>query len=576
VAVAQAERSLVAAGERVTEYARAVVEGRVVAGELLRLACERHLRDLETGHERGLRWDPEEAGWGILFFPTLLRHYKGEWGPRAGLPGRPVDLLDWEAFVVGSLDGWWMRNPDPTSSVEWVRRFTTAYVEVAKKNGKTLLAAGIALRRTFFDGEPGAEGYAVATKRDQARLVWSDADALVAASPALRARIERSARSLYQTATRSKFAPLSAEEHTEEGINPYVAVVDELHRHRDRGMIGMIENSVGARLAPLVLIITTAGEPGENAWSTERRLAENILRGLVENDRYFAAVWAIDPDDDPFDEACWPKANPSLPITPKLADLRQRAAEAKASPAKLNDFARLRLNRPMSRTSRFFDPTAWSTPEASAPLVPADGAPAWAGLDLGWSRDLSAFALWVPRDGAFEIVVRAWAPEAAARRRGDGLYERWAAEGWLTLTDGDVRDDDVLEAEIVELCRLYDVRRCKYDRAMASGLIPRLLAAGIPCEPIGQGWLSLSGPMKELDRLALSGQIRHGGNPLLLWSVANTDAKTDDNGNVRPSKPSTTSPEKIDPVSALLNAVAGWLGDRGEVDEVAEPWVIVR
>lgn len=574
MAVASVDRSLVAAAERVTAYAEAVVARRVVAGELMRLACERHLRDLATGDERGLCWRPEEAGWTIEFFPRLLRHYKGEWGPRGGRPGQPVELLDWEAFVVGSLDGWYIRAPEAPGG--WVRRFTTAYVEVAKKNGKTLLAAGIALKRTFFDGEPGAEGYAIATKRDQARLVWDDAVALVEASPALRARIARSARSLFAAGTRSRFVPLSAEEHTEEGINPYVAVVDELHRHRDRGMIGMIENSFGSRLAPLLLIITTAGEPGENAWATERRLAEAILRGLTSNERYFAAIWAIDPDDDPFDEACWPKANPSLPVTPKLADLRQRAAEAKASPAKLNDFARLRLNRPMTRTSRYFDVAAWSTPAASAPVTAPDGAAAWAGLDLGWSRDLSAFALWIPRGEAFEIVVRAWAPEAAARRRSDDLYDRFAADGWLTLTEGDVRDDAVLEAEILELCQRYAVARLKYDRAMASGLIPRLVAAGLPCEPIGQGWLSLSGPMKELDRLAAAGRLRHGGNPLLLWAIANTDAKTDDNGNVRPAKPSSTSPDKIDPVSALLNAVAGWLLDMGGGPETAEPWVLLR
>ena len=550
------------AGERVTAYARQVVAGELVAGELVRLACARHLDDLAESARRGLSFDPEAAGFGIRFFPMLLRHYKGEWGPKDGQPGQPIELLDWEAFVVGSLDGWHIWNDDAGG---WVRRFTRAYVEVGKKAGKTLIAAGMGIRRTFFDGEPGAEGYTIATKRDQAKLVWDDGDALVAASPALRARIERSVRALSITATRSKFKPLSSEERGEEGVNPSIGIVDELHRHRDDRMLAMIENSFGARLQPLLLIITTAGEPGsETVWARERRLAELMLRGLAPNDRLFAAVYAIDEDDDPFDEACWIKANPGIGITPKLEEMRQRASEAKAEPAKLNAFLRLRLNRPASAASRYFDVIEWNANTAQP--GPADGAAAWGGMDLGWSRDLSAAALWVPREnGLFDLIVRTWAPEAAARARGDGLYERFAEGGWLTLTEGDVRDDEALEAGILEWATSYSIRRWSYDRALASGLVTKLQQARVLVEPVAQGWTSLSPAMKELDRLAAARRIRHGGNPLLAWMIGNTVGKFDDNGNVRPIKPTGNSPDKIDGVSATIDAIAGWLTDEPSV-----------
>lgn len=577
IAVDQDEANREAA-ERVHAYARDVVAGRIVTGELLRLACERHLHDLETADERGLRFDPIAAGKAIRFFPMLLRHYKGEWGPKglpgspAYTPGLPIELLEWEAFLVGSLDGWFMRNPELGHPVEWIRRFTIAYVEVGKKNGKSLLGAGVGIKRTFYDAEPGAEGYTLATKRDQARLVWSDADAMVAASPLLQRRIRRSAKTLSDPVTRSKFMPLSAEEKGEEGINPHDAIADELHRYPDGSMLGMIENSFGARLQPLLFIITTAGEPGENVWAAQRKLAEDIVRGTVANDRFFALIYAIDPDDNPFDEAVWPKANPSMPVTPKLEELRQRAIEAKASPAKLNDLLRLRLNRPASRQSRFFDMSAWN---AEANRVPPQDPPedtplVWAGLDLGLTRDLSAFGMWIPRGERVDIILRAWAPEAAAARRGDGLYERWADEGLMRLTEGDIRDDEAIEADVLELCNLVEVRRFMYDRYGAAALVVRLQRAGLPVEPVGQGWVSMSPALKELERLYLAGSLNHGGNALLAWAASNADTISDTNGNVRLRKPTISSPEKIDPMSALLDAIAGWLGDRDELpsDEV--------
>lgn len=570
----------IATGERVHAYARAVVAGEVVAGELVRLAAARHLRDLQTAGERGLRFDAAEAGWAIRFFPTLLRHYKGEWGPGPGKPvGDPIVLGPWQEFLVGSLFGWFRRNPTRGHPREWILRFTKAYVEVGKKNGKDLTAAGVGILRTFFRGEAAAETYVVATKRDQAKLTWNDMDTLVERSPALRARISRSARSLWDPTTKSKAMPLSSEDGTEEGINPDTAIVNELHRHRDRGMFDMIEQSFGARLEPLEFIITTAGEPGgQTVWASERRIAERVLRGLVDDDQLFALVFAIDEHDDPFDERCWPKANPGIGVSPKWEEMRQRAAEAKVEPAKRNAFCRLRLNRPMSASSRYFEMAHWLDAANARPAAEPDGADAWGGMDLGWSRDLSAAALWVPRAGRYELVVRAWAPEASARARGDGLYERFAEAGWLTLTEGDVRDEDAVEADILAFTTGYRIRRWCYDRAMASGLVQRLVRAWGEdvVEPVAQGWVSLSPAMKELERLAAAKRLAHGGNGLLLWAVGNTDGKYDDQGNVRPVKPNRNSPDKIDPVSAALDAIAGWLvdrdGDEGDASSAYETY----
>ncbi len=563
-------------GERVHDYARRVLSGEIATGELVRLACKRHLRDIIEGEARGLRFDPDEAGWAIRFFPTVLRHYKGEWGPRGNQPGQPIVLGPWQEFLVGSLFGWFRQNPTEGHPRGWLLRFTKAYIEVGKKNGKDLTAAGVAIIRTFFRDEPAAECYGIATKREQARQVWLDMDTLVDKSPALKARIKRTVKALFDPVSRSKIMPLSSEEGGEEGINPDTGIVNELHRHRNRKMLDMIENSFGARLEPLLFIITTSGEPGgQTVWASERRIAERVLRGIDDNDQLFALVYAIDEGDDPFDESCWPKANPGIGVSPKWEEMRQRAAEARVEPAKLNAFVRLRLDRPMSSTSRFFDVTTWLDPANSIAPGEPDEIDAWGGIDLGWSRDLSCFGLWVPNGGRFGIVLHAWAPEAAAKLRGDGLYERFADQGVLTLTEGNVRDDDIIEADILAAVAGYRMRRTMYDRALASGLVQRLTRAGLEVEPVAQGWVSISPAMKELERLTTLKRLAHGANPLLAWMISNTDGKADDNGNVRPIKPNRNSPDKIDGVSALLNAIAGWLGD-GESDAVepdVEPFV---
>src|SRR5690554_4565746 len=230
-------------------YAQQVLAGELPAGRLVRLACERHLRDLETGHQRGLWFDNEAAERAIAFF-GFLRHSKGEWA------GRAFELSPWQAFVVGSVFGW--KREDGT------RRFRTAYNEVPRKNGKSTLSAGIGLYLAFFDDEPGAEVYAAATKRDQAKIVWSEGKRMVQNTPALRARIKAFVNNLHIEATASKFEPLGADADSMDGLNIHGAIVDEVHAHKSRAMIDVLDTATGARRQPLIWYITTAGYDRES------------------------------------------------------------------------------------------------------------------------------------------------------------------------------------------------------------------------------------------------------------------------------------------------------------------------
>lgn len=558
------------AAARVGAYAQAVLDGTVVAGELVRLACQRHLDDLARDD---LAWDPVRAGRGILWFPTLLRHYKGRWGAQPGIrsEGLPFELDDWEAFIVGSAFGWTRRHDDG----DVVRRYRTVYIEVGKKNGKTSLAAGLGIQLAFFDDEPGAQVYAAATKRDQAKLVWRDGKEMVIRSPALARRLKTGALSISLPSAASFFQPLSSEEGHEEGIDPHAVIVDELHRLADRGLVDMLSQSFGARRQPMLLFITTAGDStDETVWADEHSYAEQVVRGTLVDDTYFAYIATLDKADDPFNEAVWIKANPGIGTSPSWDDMRTEAAKAKASPARRPAFFRLRLNRRGSLESRFMPMEAWGAC-ADDPVVP-DDADAWGGLDLGWSDDLSALCLLVPNEqGYMSWVAHFWCPVFGAYYRTPArrmMYEQWAERGYLTLTDGDVRDDDQVEEGIMAAVEGLTIRRLRYDHAMASALVPRLAAKGLPVEPMRQGLVSMSGPTKELERLVLGHKIRHGGHPVLTWMAANLDVKADDNGNIRPTKPHKASAAKVDGMTAGIAALAGWLDDQAEVPDEPSVW----
>jgi phage terminase large subunit-like protein len=339
--------------DAVTQYALDVVAGRTVAGVLIRKACERHLADLGNGHERGLRFDVHAAERAISFAP-LLRHYKGEWGPLPGVRklGLPIELEAWQKFVIGALFGW--KRADGT------RRFRQLYLEVAKKNGKTLLAAVIAILLAFFDGEPGAEVYAIATKRDQAKLVWNDAAQMVKKNPELLARLSVHALNISDDSTASFFRPLGRDSgEGEQGVNPHGAIVDELHVLEDRDSIDNIETATSARRQPVIVKITTAGVKRESIWAEERSDAVAVVEGRAFDDSKLVLVYSLDEGDDPFDEKVWPKANPNLGISVKIDALREQAAVAKRSPGKVAAFLRFRMNVPTAVATRSLDIDEW-------------------------------------------------------------------------------------------------------------------------------------------------------------------------------------------------------------------------
>lgn len=555
----------------ITQYALDVVAGRIIAGRLVRLACERHLRDLSDGHKRGLQWDAAAAMRAIGFFP-LLRHYKGQWGPRPGkLEGDPIELQAWQQFIVGSAFGW--------KRHDGLRRFRNVYIEVAKKNGKTLMAAGIGLLLAFFDDEPGAEVYSAATKRDQAKLVWRDAAQMVKKNLGLRTRIQVLAHSLARPSAAQLFQPLGKDSDTDQGINPHGAIIDELHVLDDREVVDNIETAASARSQPMIVKITTAGVKRESVWADERADAVAILEGRATDDSTFAIIYTLDEGDDPFDEAVWPKANPNLGVSVMVDTLRDQAAKAQRSPAALGAYLRFRMNIPTAVSTRAIDIDEWDANAANpaslaydewvAATIP-EGAGGYGGLDLASVRDLTALILLLelPRedpddeteDRRFGILARFWCPAEGIleRSRRDGVpYQDWVRDGYLTATEGNITDYAAVEAEVLQLAERYMIGDIGFDRWNATQLVIDLQGDGARCTAIPQTFAGLGPAWRELEKLILEHRILHGGHPILRWMAGNVEVETDTNGNQKPSK--RHSSERIDGMVALDMALNRWL-----------------
>ena len=533
--------------DETTAYARAVVANEVVAGKLVKLACKRHLTDLELGAERGLVWRADAAQFRIGFYPRFLRHSKGEWARK------PVDLAPWQKFVIGSVFGW--KRADGT------RRFRSVYEEIARKNGKSTKLAGVGIDMLMCDGEPGAEIYAAATKKDQARIIFDEAKRMVASSPALAAKLARFKSNLSVDGTASKFEPLSSDEKTLDGLNPHCVLIDELHKHKTRALLDVLDTALGARRQPLLWIITTAGDDSpESVYAQENDYATKVLEGTIDDDATFAYIATIDKGDKWNDPAVWEKANPNLGISVKLDDLTRQARKAEKSPSARSAFLRLRLNVRTSSAERAIDMVTWAK-NGLARFDPAEmrGRKCWAGLDLSSKIDISAFVkLFEPIEpgGRMRIVARFWMPLDTLEERAEKdrvPFRQWVDDGHIEVTSGNVVDHGEIERAILGDNDKHAISSIAYDPWNATQLAASLLSQGVPMVEFIQGLRSYSEPTKEMLNLLTSTKLDHGGNPVLAWMASNLKTQRDKNENLMPHKLHSTG--RIDGITALIMSI---------------------
>jgi phage terminase large subunit-like protein len=526
------------------QYIDDVIAGSIVSGRWLRAMCERHRRDLATGADRGLRFD-EAAAQHVIDFFRFLRHSKGEWA------GQVFELEPWQQAILWILFGW-LRE-------DGLRRVRTAYLEVSRKNGKTQIAAGVGLYLLDADGEPGAEVYTAATKRDQARIAHGEATRMVKASPLLRRRMRVVKDNINIPQTAAKFEPLGRDSDSLDGLNVHGVIADEVHAWRGRDMWDVLETATGARRQPLMLAITTAGYDRTTLCHELHDYSQKVLAGVVDDDTHFGVIFAIDDGDDWQVETCWAKANPNLGVSVKLDDLQRKAAKAREMPSALNAFLRLHLDVWTQAESRWMNPDAWRACALPVDVEGMRGRTCFGGLDLSSTTDISAFVLVFPParpNEPYMVLPRFWIPAESMRKRShdDGVpYDAWVRQGWMKTTPGDVIDYDFIVAEIDELAQAYDIGEIAFDRWGATKMIQELQSRGMEVVQFGQGFASMSSPMKELERLVLSKRIAHGGNVPMAWMIDNVVAEEDAAGNVKPSKAKST--ERIDGVVAMIMAL---------------------
>lgn len=525
------------------DYVEQVLSGARPECRWVRLACERHVRDLRRSD---IYFDRDAAARALAFF-SLLQHSKGEWA------GTRFRLEPWQQFIIASLFGW--------KRQDGLRRFRTSYLEVARKNGKTSLAAGLGLYLLVADGEPGAEIYSAATIRDQARLSHEEATRMAKASPSIRKIVRIFRDNIHIPDTASKFEPLGADADTIDGLNVHGAIVDEVHAHKTRDTWDKLETATGARRQPLLFAITTAGYDRNSLCWQLHEYTQKILDGIVEDDSFFGMIYTLDDGDNWEDEATWTKANPNLGVSKKWDDMRRKVARAREMPAALNAFLRLELDVWTQAESRWLDIERW---RACGGLVDEEalrGRRCYGGLDLSSTTDITAWVLVFPPEGPdelYRVLPRFFIPEDSIvlRSRRDRVpYDAWARAGLITPTPGNVVDYDYVLAQIDEDAQRFDIREIAFDRWGAASIQTALMERGGEdwLVQFGQGFASMSPPMKELEKLILSRQIVHGGNPVLTWMADNLVARQDPAGNIKPDK--EKSRERVDGMVALIMAL---------------------
>lgn len=551
------------------QYAERVLAGEIVAGELVRLACRRFLNDLEHGPERGIYFNEDRAQH-VLDFYDFVPHVKG------ALAGKPIKLMAWHVFILINLFGFVIPLIDEMTGEQMldedgdtilVRRFRTAYDEVARKNAKSTLSSGIGLYMTGADGEGGAEVYSAATTRDQARIVFDDAKNMIKKAPRSLGRLFGHVKlNIHQERSASKFEPLSSDANNLDGLNIHCGIVDELHAHRTRDVWDVLETATGARLQSLLFAITTAGSNKEGICFEQRDYAIKVLRGVVEDDTYFAMIYTLDEDDDPFDENNWPKANPGLGICKRWDDMRRLAKKAKEQIAARPNFFTKHLNIWVTAESAWMDMARWDKCGDIAPDEELVNWPLWVGIDLANKIDIcAAVKTWLAPNGHTHTKSKFWLPEGrleTAPKHISELYRKWADAGYLDLTDGDVIDHGYIKAEVEAWVKGESLKEIAFDPWSATQFSLALAEEGLPLVEVAQTVKNLSESMKSVQADVYGSKIHHDGNPVMTWMMSNVTVKPDKNDNVFPNK--STPENKIDGPVALFTAKSRLLVNGGD------------
>lgn len=493
-------------------------------------------------------FDTDTATRALSFFANKLKFIEGS------KANKPFALERWQKAIIACLFGY--KRPDG------MRRYREAFIFVPRKNGKSPLCAGIVCYTAFEDGEMGAQIYSAAAEREQAALVFRHAKGMILKDEGLsqRCKIYASYKSMEFPETDGLYKALSAEADTKDGLNSHLVIIDELHAQPNRELVDVLMTSTGSRTQPLIIHITTAGYDRNSICYEKYDYACKVRDGIIDDPSFLPVIYEAAESDAWDDEATWYKANPNLGVSVSLDYLQRECRRAKDTAAYENTFRRLHLNQWTTSDSKFISIDKWNKCGlANFDISSLDGRPCWAGLDMSTTTDLTAFTMLFPfDDGRLFVLPQAWCPKDNARKRElkDRVpYETWARQGYIEMTEGNEIDYRLVRHRIIDLGKKYKIQGIAVDRYNAAQITQELKEQdGFNVVAHGQGFLSMSTPTKELNRLINSEKLVHNCNPLLTWCASNLSVETDAAENYKPTKKKST--ERIDPMVALIMAIS--------------------
>ena len=506
-------------------------------------------------------FDEKAADSAVRYIEGNIRHVKGE------LAGKLLKLEEWQKNeIIRPLFGWKKRQ-------DGTRKFSSAYVEVPKKSGKSFLAASMAAIFLDIDKEGGSEIVGVAWGRKQASLVFDATKEVIKKSPRLNKKCQ-----VYRNTIQApdhiggtkKYHILSKEAGAEDGLNPQLAVIDELHEHKNSNVVEMVEKSMAARKQPLSFIITTAGSDLYGIGHQRHQYAIDVVKGIYEDDNLLVCIYGADKDDDPFSEETWKKVNPNYGVSVYKEAYEREAAKAKGSSASLNSFKRYYLNIWTQSADGWISDVVWKESskykdkwthrndiEDELHKLGLADYPCYGGLDLSSRSDITAFTLLWNIDGQFYSLNWFWLPEEKGSMSADTKniqYREWVDKGYITETEGNVVDYDFVIHKIKELSEIYQIKSIAYDPYNSHHIVPKLDEIGAELVEFRQGFLSMNAPSKELEAAIMSKRFEHFGNPVLRWMAGNAEVATDPAGNIKIIKDRNRPEKKVDGIISNIMA----------------------
>lgn len=527
---------------KTTQYAKDVVSGKEITSKKVKLACQRHLNDLKRAGTDDFPYIFDEviAYRAIGFMEKFCKPSQGTF--------TRLDLQPWDHFWVGSLFGWVHQETK-------LRRFKEALIFVARKQGKSVKNSAIANYTASKDGERGAFVYLLANSMKQARVVFDECKAMIKMSPALKKHFRPLRDAIYYDATNSKIEPQASDSEKLDGLNCHTAIFDEIHESKNYKLINVIKNSTGSRQQPLIIYITTAGYQLDGPLMDMYEKGEDVLNGVIKDERTFYYMAELDEDDDIEDSSNWVKANPNMGVSVQLEDMIEEWNSRKHIPAERNDFITKRLNifvqadeqsfvdlEVLKRNNKHIDPETLK------------GKACIGGFDLSSTEDFTASCLEFPLEDGVFVLSHSFIPERKVKLDNENLpYRDWEKDGLLTICPGEYVDYSYVYDWFIKQSKIYAIMSITYDPANAFRLVQDLQGYGGPewTKVVRQGALTLSPALKDIKELLLDGKVVYNEDPLLRWYINNVRLVNDRNGNWLPTKQGLY--KKIDAFASWLN-----------------------